>query len=54
MEKVRITLDSDSVKALIKITGSDIIRTLTGSLDMNEILLLQKINEELDKKIEGV
>lgn len=50
-DNIRVNLDVDTIKALLKLTETKNLNTLTSFMNVSELILLEKLNDTLNKKI---
>ena len=50
-DNIRVSLDVDTIKALLKLTGTKNLNNLTSFMNVSELILLEKLNDTLNKKI---
>ena len=50
-DNIRVSLDVDTIKALLKLTGTKNLNTLTSIMNVSELILLEKLNDTLNKKV---
>lgn len=50
-DNIRVNLDVDTIKALLKLTETKNLNTLTSFMNVSELILLEKLNDTLSKKI---
>lgn len=50
-DNIRVSLDVDTIKALLKLTGTKNLNTLTSFMNVSELILLEKLNDTLNKKV---
>lgn len=44
-DNIRVNLDVDTIKALLKLTETKNLNTLTSFMNVSELILLEKLNE---------
>ena len=52
-DNIRVSLDVDTIKALLKLTETKNLNTFTSFMNVSELILLEKLNDTLNKKIIG-
>lgn len=50
-DNIRVNLDVDTIKALLKLTETKNLNTLTSFMNVSELILLEKLNDTLSKKV---
>ena len=50
-DNIKVNLDVDTIKALLKLTETKNLNTLTSFMNVSELILLEKLNDTLNKKI---
>lgn len=50
-DNIRVNLDVDTIKALLKLTETKNLNTLTSFMNVSELILLEKLNDTLNKKV---
>lgn len=50
-DNIRVNLDVDTIKALLKLTETKNLNTLTSFMNVSELILLEKLNDILSKKV---
>lgn len=50
-DNIRVNLDVDTIKALLKPTETKNLNTLTSFMNVSELILLEKLNDTLSKKV---
>lgn len=50
-DNIRVNLDVDTIKALLKLTETKNLNTFTSFMNVSELILLEKLNDTLNKKI---
>ncbi len=48
---IKVNLDVDTIKALLKLTETKNLNTLTSFMNVSELILLEKLNDTLSKKV---
>lgn len=52
-DNIRVSLDIDTIKALLKLTETKNLNTFTSFMNVSELILLEKLNDTLNKKVIG-
>ena len=52
-DNIRVSLDADTIKALLKLTETKNLNTFTSFMNVSELILLEKLNDTLNKKVIG-
>lgn len=50
-DNIKVSLDVDTIKALLKLTETKNLNTLTSFMNVSELILLEKLNDTLSKKV---
>lgn len=50
-DNIRVNLDVDTIKALLKLTETKNLNTLTSFMNVSELILLEELNDTLSKKV---
>lgn len=50
-DNIRVNLDVDTIKALLKLTETKNLNTFTSFMNVSELILLEKLNDTLSKKV---
>ena len=50
-DNIRVSLDVDTIKALLKLTETKNLNTFTSFMNVSELILLEKLNDTLSKKV---
>lgn len=50
-DNIRVNLDVDTIKALLKLMETKNLNTLTSFMNVSELILLEKLNDTLIKKV---
>ena len=50
-DNIRVNLDVDTIRALLKLTETKNLNTFTSFMNVSELILLEKLNDTLNKKI---
>lgn len=50
-DNIRVNLDVDTIKALLKLTETKNLNTLTSFMNVSELILLEKLSDTLNKKV---
>lgn len=50
-DNIKVNLDIDTIKALLKLTETKNLNTLTSFMNVSELILLEKLNDTLNKKV---
>ena len=50
-DNIRVNLDVDTIKALLKLTETKNLNTFTSFMNVSELILLEKLNDTLNKKV---
>lgn len=50
-DNIKVNLDVDTIKALLKLTETKNLNTLTSFMNVSELILLEKLNDTLSKKV---
>lgn len=50
-DNIKVNLDIDTIKALLKLTETKNLNTLTSFMNVSELILLEKLNDTLSKKV---
>lgn len=50
-DNIRVNLDVDTIKALLKLTETKNLNTLTSFMNVSELILLERLNDTLSKKV---
>lgn len=52
-DNIKVNLDVDTIKALLKLTETKNLNTLTSFMNVSELILLEKLNDNLNKVIDN-
>ena len=52
-DNIRVSLGADTIKALLKLTETKNLNTFTSFMNVSELILLEKLNDTLNKKVIG-
>lgn len=50
-DNIKVSLDVDTIKALLKLTETKNLNTFTSFMNVSELILLEKLNDTLSKKV---
>lgn len=50
-DNIKVNLDVDTIKALLKLTETKNLNTFTSFMNVSELILLEKLNDTLSKKV---
>lgn len=50
-DNIKVSLDVDTITALLKLTETKNLNTLTSFMNVSELILLEKLNDTLSKKV---
>lgn len=50
-DNIKVNLDVDTIKALLKLMETKNLNTLTSFMNVSELILLEKLNDTLSKKV---
>lgn len=50
-DNIKVSLGVDTIKALLKLTGTKNLSSFASFMNVSELILLEKLNDTLDKKI---